>query len=62
MGSTDGTMRGLAGRKAELEALGRALAEASAGKGRAVIVTGEPGIGKTGWWMSSSAMPRAPGY
>jgi DNA-binding SARP family transcriptional activator/tetratricopeptide (TPR) repeat protein len=35
------------GREAELAAVAKALTEASAGRGRTVLVTGEPGIGKT---------------
>ncbi|MDN5931850.1 MAG: AAA family ATPase, partial [Pseudonocardia sp.] len=37
----------LVGRDGELEILGRHLAAAAAGSGRAVLVSGEPGIGKT---------------
>jgi predicted ATPase len=38
---------GLAGRDQELAALQKWLAEALAGRGRLVVVTGPPGIGKT---------------
>ncbi|SHF57350.1 BTAD domain-containing putative transcriptional regulator [Geodermatophilus nigrescens] len=38
---------GFVGRPAELAALGAAWSAASAGRGTAVVVTGEPGIGKT---------------
>ena len=37
----------LVGRDAEQAALGRTLAEAAAGRGRALFVTGSPGIGKS---------------
>ncbi|MGK5115626.1 ATP-binding protein, partial [Geodermatophilus sp. CPCC 205506] len=37
----------LAGREGELAAVDRALAGAAGGRGRTVVVTGEPGIGKT---------------
>ena len=37
----------LVGRDGELETLGRHLAAAAAGSGRTVLVSGEPGIGKT---------------
>jgi DNA-binding SARP family transcriptional activator len=37
----------LVGRKAQLDVFEAALAGVSAGRGRAVLVTGEPGIGKT---------------
>ncbi|MGY1704136.1 BTAD domain-containing putative transcriptional regulator [Geodermatophilus sp. SYSU D00697] len=38
---------GFVGRATELDALGAAWASAGAGRGTAVVVTGEPGIGKT---------------
>ncbi|MGY1618755.1 BTAD domain-containing putative transcriptional regulator [Geodermatophilus sp. SYSU D00691] len=38
---------GLVGRDAELTAAGQALAGAARGRGRVVLVSGEPGIGKT---------------
>ncbi|MGX5183118.1 AAA family ATPase [Streptomyces avermitilis] len=37
----------LHGRQEELQALGRLVAEASAGRGRALIVQGDAGVGKT---------------
>lgn len=39
--------RPLIGRSAELESIGRVLRSAATGNGRTVILTGEPGVGKT---------------
>ncbi|MCI0546645.1 MAG: AAA family ATPase [Candidatus Rokubacteria bacterium] len=41
------TLARLVGREAELERLGQALAEAAAGRGQLLVVTGEPGAGKS---------------
>ncbi|MBX9608426.1 MAG: AAA family ATPase [Gammaproteobacteria bacterium] len=43
----DGEGPPIVGREAELEALGRALADVGSGQRRAVFIVGEPGIGKT---------------
>ncbi|MHA6781251.1 ATP-binding protein [Pseudonocardia saturnea] len=47
MGATSDPDAALVGRDGELETLGRHLAAAAAGSGRTVLVSGEPGIGKT---------------
>ncbi|MDQ1657251.1 MAG: hypothetical protein QOD41_2334, partial [Cryptosporangiaceae bacterium] len=48
------------GRQHELTGLAAQLAEAAAGRGSAVIVTGEPGIGKTAVVEQAAARSSGP--
>ncbi|GAA4993405.1 hypothetical protein GCM10025734_22390 [Kitasatospora paranensis] len=51
----------LLGRDAELDSLTRALEDLKAGVGRAVVLVGEPGIGKSSLLWTASAHARAQG-
>jgi DNA-binding CsgD family transcriptional regulator len=51
----------LVGREAELERLARWVAEVVAGRGRAVLVEGEPGIGKSALLRAAADCARAAG-
>src|ERR687892_1116593 len=44
---TEGSAEGLRGRRSEREVLERLLAEVRGGQSRVLVVTGEPGVGKT---------------
>jgi DNA-binding CsgD family transcriptional regulator len=55
-------IRSLVGRDAELAALERALEELGEGKGGAVYLAGEPGIGKTALIAEAAARGRERGY
>jgi len=53
--------RPLVGRGAEVESLIRALAELKSGTGRAIVLVGEPGIGKSSLLRTAEAHARAAG-
>ena len=53
---------GLAGRGPQLAAVDRVLADAARGRGRVVVVTGEPGIGKTRFTEEVLARAAATGF
>ncbi|HEX6276030.1 MAG TPA: AAA family ATPase, partial [Polyangiaceae bacterium] len=52
----------LLGRVRELEELRRALADVTAGRGRLILFTGEPGIGKTSLADAASALSHEHGF
>ena len=51
----------LVGRDIELETISRAIDDAGAGGFRAVVITGEPGIGKTTILAAGAALAQAEG-
>jgi len=53
--------RPLVGREVEVESLIRALAELKSGTGRAIVLVGEPGIGKSSLLRAAEAHARAAG-
>lgn len=50
------------GRGRELDALGRALSEVEQGRGKLVVLAGEPGIGKTSLADATTALAEARGF
>jgi len=50
------------GRQPEVDALGRALAQAGAGRGQVVSVVGEPGVGKSRLYYEFTRSPRTKGW
>jgi class 3 adenylate cyclase/tetratricopeptide (TPR) repeat protein len=50
------------GRETELDALGRALVQAGAGRGQVVAVVGEPGVGKSRLYYEFTRSPRTAGW
>ena len=57
---TEGPAGGLHGRRVEREVLDRLLAAVSGGQSRVLVVSGEPGVGKTA--LLQSAIESAPGF